>query len=104
MIFDDISLQSQKIGKEYFSAARHNKIDVFYISRSYAKFPKHLIRDNCNFSTIFPQDLRNLRHIWENHVNTDMSFDNFHQLCMEWIFAREICLLSLIKLRKRAIV
>lgn len=83
MIFDDISLQSQKIVKEYFSAARHNHIDVFYISQSYAQIPKHLIRDNCNFLIIFPQDMQNLRHIWENHVNTDIPFNNFQQLCVE---------------------
>ena len=83
MIFDDICLESQKIVQEYFSAARHNNIDIFYISQSYAQIPKQLIRDNCNFLIIFPQDSRNLRHIYDNHVNSDMTFDQFYQLCLE---------------------
>lgn len=81
MIFDDICLESQKIVQEYFSASRHNNIDIFYISQSYAQIPKQLIRDNCNFLIIFPQDMRNLKHIYDNHVNSDMSFENFQQLC-----------------------
>lgn len=81
MIFDDICLESQKIVQEYFSAGRHNNIDVFYISQSYAQIPKQLIRDNCNFLIIFPQDMRNLKHIYDNHVNSDMSFEKFQTLC-----------------------
>lgn len=83
MIFDDICLESQKIVQEYFSASRHNNIDVFYISQSYAQIPKQLIRDNCNFLIIFPQDVRNLKHIYDNHVNTDMNFNEFQKLCNE---------------------
>ena len=83
MIFDDICLESQKIVQEYFSAARHNNIDVFYISQSYSQIPKQLIRDNSNFLIIFPQDSKNLHHIYQNHVNSDMTFDEFCQLCFE---------------------
>lgn len=83
MIFDDICLESQKIVQQYFSASRHNHIDVFYISQSYARIPKHIIRDNSNFLIIFPQDISNLKHIYDNHINTDMSFENFQKLCSE---------------------
>ena len=40
----------------------------------------------CNFLIIFPQDMRNLKHIYDNHVNSDMSFEIFQQLCSKcWI-------------------
>ena len=42
-----------------------------------------MIRDNCNFLIIFPQNICNLKHIYNNHVNTDMEFNEFQQLCHE---------------------
>ncbi len=60
---------------------RHNCIDSFYIGQTYSKIPKQLIRDNCNLVLLFKQDDMNLRHIYSDHVNTDMSFDRFKHLC-----------------------
>lgn len=81
MIFDDVSCGKQNNIKEYFSMGRHNNVDTFYLCQTYSYIPKQLVRDNTNFLIIFKQDDRNLRHIYHDHVNTDMSFDQFNTLC-----------------------
>lgn len=80
-IFDDVSCDKQNIIKEYFSMGRHNHIDCFYLSQTYAHIPKHLIRDNCNFISIFRQDDLNLKHVFTDHVTSDMTFENFKDMC-----------------------
>ena len=34
-----------------------------------------------NFICLFPQDLKNLNNIFENHVGSDMTKEEFRQLC-----------------------
>lgn len=80
-IFDDVACDKQNLMKEYFSMGRHSNVDSFYLCQTYAQIPKHLIRDNANFLIVFKQDILNLRHIYEDHVNTDVSFDKFKELC-----------------------
>lgn len=81
MIFDDVSCEKQNNIRNYFTMGRHNNIDVFYLCQTYSYIPKQLIRDNANFIVLFKQDERNLRHIYSDHVNTDMSFNIFKQMC-----------------------
>lgn len=83
MIFDDIACEKQNNVKAYFCLGRHQNVDSFYLCQSYAHVPKHLIRENVNFLVIFRQDLMNLRHIYDDHVNTDMSFEQFKNMSME---------------------
>lgn len=80
-IFDDVACDKQNIIRDYFSMGRHNNIDCFYLCQTYTRIPKHLIRDNANVLIIFKQDDLNLRHIYADHVGTDMSFENFKGLC-----------------------
>lgn len=80
-IFDDIACKKQEIIREYFSMGRHNHIDCFYLCQTYAKIPKHLIRDNANMLILFKQDEQNLRHIYNDHVGTDMNYDKFKEIC-----------------------
>ena len=54
---------------------RHADVDCFYLCQMYAKIPKHLIRDNANLLILFKQDRINLKHVYNDHVNTDMSYD-----------------------------
>lgn len=82
MIFDDIACEKQDCLKAFFCMGRHKSVDSFYLCQSYAQVPKHLVRDNVNFLTIFRQDEMNLKHIYNDHVNTDMSFENFKKLCL----------------------
>lgn len=82
-IFDDVACDKQDVIREYFSMGRHSKVDCLYLCQSYARIPKHLIRDNANFIIIFKQDNMNLRHIYNDHVNTDMTYDNFIDFCSQ---------------------
>lgn len=81
MIFDDISCEKHNNIKSYFTMGRHKHIDTFYLGQTYSSIPKQLIRDNCNFVVIFRQDDMNLKHIYNDHVTTDMSFEKFKLLC-----------------------
>lgn len=82
-IFDDVSCDKQDIIREYFAMGRHSKVDCLYLCQSYARIPKHLIRDNANLLILFKQDGTNLRHIYNDHVNTDMTFEEFNNLCAQ---------------------
>lgn len=80
-IFDDIACDKQAVIREYFSMGRHKSVDCFYLCQTYSHIPKHLIRDNANLIILFKQDELNLKHVYADHVNTDMSFDKFKDLC-----------------------
>lgn len=80
-IFDDIICDKQDRIREYFCMGRHNDVDCFYLCQTYSKIPKHLVRDNANLIVIFKQDYLNLQHIYADHVNTDMTFQQFKGIC-----------------------
>ncbi|KAL4092501.1 hypothetical protein QTP88_027002 [Uroleucon formosanum] len=80
-IFDDIITENQKIARTYFSRARHNLVDVFYLAQSYSKVPKQLLRDNANFIVLFKQDETNLKHVYNEHCSGDMSYSEFKDFC-----------------------
>ena len=42
-----------------------------------------MVRDNANFLVIFKQDDVNLKHVYDDHVSSDMKFDAFKDLCLE---------------------
>lgn len=83
IIFDDIACDKQDKIRSYFSMGRHKNIDSFYLCQTYTRIPKHLIRDNANMLVLFKQDEINLKHIYNEHVNTDMTFNTFKNLCSE---------------------
>jgi len=81
-VFDDVACDKQDTVKEYFSMGRHSHwVDCFYLCQSNARIPKHLIRDNANLLILFKQDGINLKHVYNDHVNTDMSYEDFSELC-----------------------
>lgn len=80
VIFDDVTCENQHNIRNYFSMGRHRGLGCFYLSQTYSKIPKQLIRDNVNFLIIFKQDDINLKHILDEHVNNDMSWRNFKTL------------------------
>ncbi|KAK9754552.1 Poxvirus A32 protein [Popillia japonica] len=82
-IFDDVACDKQDKIRSYFSMGRHKAVDCFYLCQSYARIPKHLIRDNANFLIIFKQDELNLKHIYDDHVGVDMTFETFKEMCGE---------------------
>lgn len=80
-IFDDVACDKQSVIRDFFAMGRHNNVVSFYLCQSYTRIPKHLIRDNANILILFPQDVLNLKHVYEDHVNADMKFDKFKDLC-----------------------
>lgn len=80
-LFDDVSGENHDKIRMYFAMGRHNHIDSIYIGQTYSKVPKQLIRDNVNLLVIFKQDETNLKHIYNEHVGVDMSYDKFKLVC-----------------------
>lgn len=80
IIFDDILTDPQEKIATYFLRGRHYNISSFYLAQTYSKVQKQCIRDNFNYIIIFKQDMRNLRHIFENHT-TDLTFEKFKEMC-----------------------
>ena len=58
-----------------------NNINCFYLSQTYTKTPKLLIRDNANMIIIFKQDEMNIKHIYNGHVIGDITFKQFVDPC-----------------------
>lgn len=83
IIFDDVVSCDQNIIKSYFCFGRHKNTDCFYLCQTYSAIPKQLIRDNANLIIVFQQDMTNLKHIYDDHVNVDMSFQDFKNLCAQ---------------------
>lgn len=85
MIFDDVICdKGQENIKSYYCLGRHRSIDCFYLTQTYTKVCKHLIRDNCNFLILFKQDDINLKHVFNDmSVSCDMSFQEFRHFCFE---------------------
>lgn len=82
-VFDDVTCENQNIIMKYFCMGRHNHIDSIYIGQTYSKIPKQLIRDNVNFLIVFKQDDTNLKHIYNDNIGTDMSYDLFKLICFK---------------------
>ena len=81
MVFDDLLLEKQNTCESYYVRGRHSNVDCFYLAQNYFKLPRQTIRENANLICLFPQDLKNLNHIFDEHVASDMTNDEFRQLC-----------------------
>ena len=51
-------------------------------SISVRRGPKHLICDNADLQILFKQDDTNLKHVYNDHVNSDM-YDEFCAFCYD---------------------
>ena len=81
MIFDDLLLEKQNKTECYYIRGRHSNVDCFYLSQNYFKQPRQTIRENANFICLFPQDLKKLNHIYNDHVGDDMPKEDFRKFC-----------------------
>ena len=61
---------------------RHSNCGCLYLSQNYFKIPRQTVRENANFFCLFPQDQKNIDHIYADHVSQDMSKDQFKKLCI----------------------
>ena len=67
MVFDVLLLEKQKTYESHYVRGRHRNVDCFHLAQNYFKIPRQTIRENANFVCLFPQDLKNLNHIFEDH-------------------------------------
>ena len=81
VVFDDLLLEKQNTCESYYVRGRHSNVDCFYLAQNYFLLPRQTIRENANFICLFPQDLKNLNDIFEDHVGSDMTKEEFRQLC-----------------------
>ena len=79
MIFDDLLLERQNKCECYYIRGWHSNVDCFYFSQNYFKLPRQTIRENVNFICLFPQDLKNINHIYNDHVGDDMTKEDFRR-------------------------
>ncbi len=82
MVMDDCVLGSQNKAEAYYTRGRHNNCDSLYLSQSYFQLPRKSIRENSNFIILFPQDSKNISHIYQDHC-TDISLAEFKSFCMK---------------------
>ena len=73
MIFDDLLLEKQNTCESCCVRGRHSNVYCFYLDRHYFKLPRQAIRENTNFNCLFPQALKNLNHIFDDDVGSDMT-------------------------------
>ena len=81
IVFGDLLLEKQITCEWYYVRGRHSNVDCFYLAQNCFKPPRQTIRENANFICLFPQDLNNLNHIFDDHVGSDMTKEEFRQLC-----------------------
>src|SRR5436190_24103613 len=83
LVFDDIKRDKicDKNIEQFYSMGRHKGLNCFYLCQTYSKIPKQLVRDNAKFIVLFKQDDMNLRHVYNNHVGGDVSFQEFKDMC-----------------------
>lgn len=81
IIFDDCKSEKQDKIKEYFTRGRHKHISCIYLSQSYGLVDMQVIRNNLNMLCAFPQNLHYTKRIYDDFVGSDMSFDEFKNLC-----------------------
>ena len=81
MVFDDLLLEKPNTCESYYVRGRHSNFYCFYLAQNYFKLPRQTIRETANFICLFPQDLKNLNHIFDDHVGSDMTTEEFRQLC-----------------------
>ena len=81
MVIHDVLLEKQITSVWYYVRGRHSNVDCFYLAQNYFKLPRQTIRENANLICLVPQDLKNLNHNFDDHVVSDMTKDEFSQLC-----------------------
>ena len=73
--------EKQNTCDSYYVRVRYSNVDCFYLAQNNFKLPRQTIRENANFICLFPHDLKNLYHIFDDHVTSDMTKEEFRQLC-----------------------
>ena len=83
LIIDDLNNSSQEKLRKYFTISRQKNVDLFFIGHTYSLIEKRIIRDNANLICVFPVDLTNLTHIYNDNAHADMDFQKFRGMCQK---------------------
>ena len=84
MVLDDLLLEKQNICESYYVRGRHSNIDCFYLAHTCSKLLHATASNNQRereFHMSVSQDLKNLNHIFDDHVASDMTKEEFRKLC-----------------------
>jgi len=81
MVFNDLLLEKQNSCERYYVRWRQSNVDCFHSSQNYFKLPRQTIRENINFFCLFPQDIKNLSHIYQDLVAGDMLPEELKYFC-----------------------
>ena len=82
VVFDDMLLSKQESNNDlFFTRARHNNFDIYYISQSYFNLPKKTIRNNSNINNSFKQTLRDVILLFHDIAGLDLNLVEWKQLC-----------------------
>lgn len=87
-IFDDcIEDPHQKPIQAFFTRGRHVSCQCLYLTQSYFKLDRMLIRNNANLLILFKINDRDVRTIYSDFISTDIgSCDSFLQFCKRvWV-------------------
>lgn len=83
-VFDDIMTEKNQIpASNYYTRGRHNSCSCIYISQNYHKLPRQTIRTNSNFLILFSIPQKDLKHIYDDIISNDMSWEEFNSFCQE---------------------
>jgi hypothetical protein len=80
--FDDgVNIQQQQMIRDYFVRGRHKNICCVYLTQSYTKVDKQLIRNNINFLCIVRHGPKYTKDIYDEYVGSDFTFERFKEIC-----------------------
>ena len=80
MVFDDLLLEKQSTCASYCVRGRHSNVDCFYLAQTISS-NRFKQSERMRISFVVSQDLKNPNHIYDNHVGSDMTKEEFRQLC-----------------------
>ena len=83
LILDDCFLGQQSKAEAYYTRGRHNNCDTIYISQNYFRLPRQTVRENSYLFILFPQDSKNLSHIYQDHCANDIPNEEFKKFCVD---------------------
>ena len=66
---------------EFFTARRHEDLDVYYISHSYIGLTRQSIRNNSDRLLLFKQTLRDVQNVYYVIGGYDMIYSEFKKMC-----------------------
>jgi GTPase SAR1 family protein len=77
VFYDCVNIRQQHFIKDYFVRGRHKNISCIYLTQSYTKIDRQLIRKNINFLCVFRQSPKYTKDIYDEYVGSHFTLDEF---------------------------